>query len=75
MIRKRSVSIDGHGTSVSLEDEFWAELKASAVAERTSLAALIARIDRERGTRHALSSALRLHVLQRLKAQTAENDD
>ncbi len=67
-MRKRSVSIDGHGTSVSLEDEFWAELKRIAARDGSSLAALIARVDRERGTRHALSSALRLHVLSDLKA-------
>ncbi len=67
MARKRSVSIDGHGTSVSLEDEFWDELKTIASSERVSVAALIARIDHERGTKHALSSALRLHVLKVLK--------
>lgn len=62
---KRSVSIAGHTTSVSLEEPFWAVLRALAKAEGRSLAALIADIDERRGTN--LSSALRLYVLQSLQ--------
>ena len=65
-MKKRSVKIAGHSTSVSLEDEFWTELQAIAAAEDTSLNALIARIDEERGQRN-LSSALRLYVLKTVK--------
>lgn len=68
-MRKRSVTIDGHRTSISLEDPFWAELSAIARARGLSLNALVAEIDRDRVAREAgnLSSALRLHVLQELK--------
>lgn len=65
-MKKRSVKIAGHSTSVSLEDEFWAELQAIAAAEKTSLNALIARIDEGRGGKN-LSSALRLYVLKTIK--------
>jgi len=60
--RKRSLSIAGHRTSVSLEDAFWAGLKQIAAREQTTLAALIAEIDSRRDGNN-LSSALRLHVL------------
>jgi len=60
--RKRSLTIAGHRTSVSLEDAFWAGLKQIAAREQKTLAALIAEIDSRRGGNN-LSSALRLHVL------------
>ncbi len=66
-MKKRSVKIAGHSTSVSLEDEFWTELQAIAASEKTSLNALIARIDEGRGGKN-LSSALRLYVLKSVKA-------
>ena len=65
-MKKRSVKIAGHSTSVSLEDEFWAELQSIAAAQDTSLNALIAHIDENRGPRN-LSSALRLYVLKTVK--------
>jgi predicted DNA-binding ribbon-helix-helix protein len=65
--QKRSLSIAGHRTSVSLEEPFWTGLRVIATTERCSLADLIARIDAGRGTNN-LSSALRLHVLAHYKA-------
>jgi predicted DNA-binding ribbon-helix-helix protein len=57
-----------HATSVSLEDEYWAELKRMADSEGIALAQLIERIDTaQRGDN--LSSALRLAVLADLKAR------
>ncbi len=58
---KRSVSISGHLTSVSLEQPFWDELNRLAKQDGLSLSALINLIDKERSTN--LSSALRLYVL------------
>ena len=72
MIKKRSIKIAGHKTSVSLEEPFWDALKAVAAQERLTLAALIERLDRERSESGApgnLSSALRLHVLRYLRAK------
>ena len=67
-IVKRSVSISGHLTSISLEEPFWDELKSLAKYEDISLARLIARIDKQRSVN--LSSALRLYVLHHLKEKT-----
>lgn len=74
-MRKRSVTIDGHRTSVSLEDAFWAELAALAQERGLSLNALIAEIDHARATAGGstnLSSALRLHVLEVLRHRKDE---
>ena len=65
---KRSFTIDGHKTSISLEAAFWEALKGAADEERTTVAALVARIDRERGDA-GLSSAVRVWLLRRLEAR------
>lgn len=62
---KRSIRIARHNTSISLEPEFWAELKRIAAAERLSLNQLVAKIDTGRSGN--LSSALRVFVLKQLK--------
>ncbi|MDI1286279.1 MAG: ribbon-helix-helix domain-containing protein [Reyranella sp.] len=78
-MHKRSVTIDGHRTSISLEDAFWTELSAIARQRGLSLNALVAEIDRARGTLQGvdkggnLSSALRLHVLDELKKARRTN--
>ena len=69
-MRKRSVTIDGHRTSVSLEDAFWSELSAIAQGLGLSLNALVAEIDHARGSPGNLSSTLRLYVLDELKKRT-----
>lgn len=66
-LRKRSVLVAGHKTSVSLEAAFWDELRAIAAARDLSLNGLIAEIDRTRTGN--LSSAIRLHVLDWLRNQ------
>jgi predicted DNA-binding ribbon-helix-helix protein len=65
MLKKRSVTIAGHRTSISLEDEFWAELVRIAGERGESLNMLVAKIDDSRETN--LSSAIRLFVLAHLK--------
>ena len=61
-LRKRSVMLSGHATSIALEPEFWAVLEAMARAEGLSLAGLVGRIDAERGGR-GLASACRVAAL------------
>lgn len=61
-LRKRSILLAGHGTSLALEPEFWAVLEDAAARQGFSLAGLIARIDAERGER-ALASACRVYAL------------
>jgi len=65
---KRSVSLNGHRTSISLEDEFWDGLREIAEKERTSTGELIAKIDRERNVRN-LSSAIRVFVYSHFRAK------
>jgi predicted DNA-binding ribbon-helix-helix protein len=59
---KRAIRLDGHKTSVSLEDAFWNGLKEIAAAQGSSGALLIGKIDSERQHTN-LSSAIRLYVL------------
>ena len=63
---KRSITVAGHRTSLSLESEFWQALKNSAKTQNLSTTQLITAIDKTRGTRN-LSSACRVYVLQELQ--------
>lgn len=68
---KRSLTLRGHRTSVSLEDEFWAEFRRLAEARATPINQLAAQIDAERGLDLGLASAIRLYVLRALQAEAA----
>ena len=61
-VRKHSIIIGDHRTSVSLEDAFWKALKQIAVHRGVTLSELVTTIDAERGAGN-LSSRLRLYVL------------
>jgi predicted DNA-binding ribbon-helix-helix protein len=65
--RKRSFTISGHRTSVSLEPPFWQALRDIAELEAISIAGLVARIDQQRGPTN-LSSAIRLYILAHYQA-------
>lgn len=67
---KRSVTIAGHRTSISLERPFWDVLKELACTEKTSVNELVRRIDTTRGGQGSLSSAIRLYVLNALRSKT-----
>ncbi len=67
---KRSLSIAGHRTSISLEEAFWTRLRAVAAARGWSVAALVAAIDAERGEAN-LSSAIRVWLLAEATAGAA----
>lgn len=69
-ITKRSVSLNGRKTSVSLEDEFWGGLKAIADQRGMRVSQLIAEISSER-ERENLSSTLRVFVLDYYKTGRA----
>jgi predicted DNA-binding ribbon-helix-helix protein len=62
---KRSLSIAGHRTSLSLEPEFWDALRKAAAAKGVTVSALVAQIDQARGERN-LSSAVRVWLLEDL---------
>jgi len=63
MLRKRSVVLAGHATSVALEPEFWAVLDRVAAARGLSQAGLLAWVDQGR-VRRPLASACRLLALE-----------
>ena len=60
---KRSLTIRGHRTSVTLEDAFWTALREVAEVRDLSLAALVAEIDSARDPDTNLASAIRVRVL------------
>jgi len=68
MLRKRSLLLAGHATSVALEPEFWAVLEDRARTEGVSLAALLTAIDQGRAET-PLASACRLAALAHAQAR------
>ncbi|MEE4188666.1 MAG: ribbon-helix-helix domain-containing protein [Roseobacter sp.] len=66
---KHSVTLKGHRTSVSLEDEFWQAFRTIATEESIPINALVAQIDVDRGVDTGLASAIRLFVLRNLQAK------
>jgi len=69
-ITKRSISVAGHKTNVSLEDPFWTGLREIAQSRAVTVSAIVSQIDLNR--RHAnLSSAIRLFVLEHTQMQAA----
>lgn len=64
---KRSITISGHRTSITLEQPFWDELKAAACRKKTSVTELVRRIDSQRDATGSLTSAIRVFILKDLK--------
>ena len=62
MLKKRSVTLAGHSTSLALEPQFWTVLEAMALARNVSLAVLVGVVDKARGD-EPLASACRLAAL------------
>ncbi|MBU2963310.1 ribbon-helix-helix domain-containing protein [Citreicella sp. C3M06] len=69
---KHSLSLRGHRTSVSLEEEFWDEFRAIARFEGKAINALAAEIDEARGPDVGLASAIRVYVLTCVKARAGD---
>ena len=63
-MKKHTLTINGHMTSISLEDAFWEALKQAAKEEGLSVPQLVAHIDEARST--GLSSAIRVYLFKRL---------
>jgi len=60
---KRSITVAGHRTSISLEEQFWEALAEIAAAKRSSVATLVGAIDKGRPAAVNLSAAIRVFVL------------
>ncbi|MHA1554844.1 MAG: ribbon-helix-helix domain-containing protein [Alphaproteobacteria bacterium] len=61
---KRSITIAGHRTSISLEDDFWHAAAEIAAELGCSLAELVGQIDSQRPPQTNLSSAIRVYILR-----------
>lgn len=66
---KRSLTLGGHRTSVSLEEEFWQEFRRIAEEEGKGINTLAAEIDVARGVETGLATAIRLYVLRALRSR------
>ena len=66
---KRSLTLNGHRTSVSLEDEFWRAFRQIAEERDMPVNTLAAKIDAGRGVGMGLATAIRLFVLKELQAR------
>ena len=66
LIVKHSIVIDGHKTSISLEDAFWTDLKNIAHTQQVTLSDLVSKIEGTRAQSN-LSSAIRLFVLHHFR--------
>jgi len=63
VVVKRSITIEGHKTSVTLEDEFWDALRVIAWRDKTTMVSLVHQINQRRNQSN-LSSAIRVFVLK-----------
>jgi predicted DNA-binding ribbon-helix-helix protein len=69
MVVKRSVVVSGHKTSISVEDAFWSELKSIAKEKGLSVSGLVQAIHGDRSEGANLSSAIRVYVLDIVRAR------
>lgn len=72
MLEKHSVSIRGHRTSFSVEEEFWLEIQSIAGERGQSVARLVSEIDEKRAAGENLSSAIRVFVIRHLKSKNTD---
>jgi predicted DNA-binding ribbon-helix-helix protein len=70
-VKKRSIRIDGHPTSVTLEEPFWEALKELSDRQDKSVSQLVAEIDAQRGDEN-LSSALRVYILNYVRTKSSD---
>ena len=66
---KHSLTLRGHRTSVSLEDEFWRAFRDIAQEQGKPINVLAAEIDADRGTDTGLASAIRIYVLKHYRTK------
>ena len=73
--KKRSLTLRGHRTSVSLEDRFWTAFRQIAADENLAINALAAKVDEERPFEEGLASAIRDYVLQYYMRLSCDSDN
>ena len=70
--KKHSLTLKGHRTSVSLEDEFWKAFQEIAKEKHVSINELANVIDADRGSDAGLASAIRVYVLKHYRGLNAK---
>lgn len=70
---KRSLTLRGHRTSVSLEDDFWRAFQDIAQEKGLAINALAAEIDAQRDLEAGLATAIRLYVLNHYRTRAAQS--
>ncbi|WP_294220306.1 ribbon-helix-helix domain-containing protein [uncultured Shimia sp.] len=70
---KRSLTLRGHRTSVSLEDDFWRAFRDIADEKNIPINALAAQIDADRDLEAGLATAIRLYVLAYFRTRASSN--
>ena len=73
--KKRSLTLRGHRTSVSLEDRFWTAFRQIAADENLAINALAAKVDEERPFEEGLARAIRDYVLQYYMRLSRDSDN
>ena len=73
--KKRSLTLRGHRTSVSLEDRFWTAFRQIAADENLAINALAAKVDEERPFEEGLASAIRDYVLKYYMRLSRDSDN
>jgi len=76
-MKKRSITLRGHRTSILLEPAFWAVIEHAAATRGVSLASLVAGIDDDRvktGNSGGLASALRVFALAEASGARSQSD-
>ncbi|WP_372894064.1 ribbon-helix-helix domain-containing protein [Rhodosalinus sp.] len=71
---KRSLTLRGHRTSVSLEEPFWQAFRKIAAERGRTINALAAEIDTARGAEAGLASAIRVFVLDHYRRRSGDGD-
>ena len=72
-MKKISVSLSGHQTSITLESEFFDALQKLSVRQNRSVASIINEIDSTRPNGRNLSSAIRVWILQQTILRFSDN--
>lgn len=72
---KHSLTLRGHRTSVSLEDDFWNAFRDIAKSEGRAINDLASDIDEARGSQTGLATAIRLHVLRHYQLRASGDLD
>lgn len=73
--KKRSLTLRGHATSVSLEDPFWAAFREIAMHDKIPITTLAERVDEMRDPQTGLATAIRVFVLEHYRGIAQRNNE